>query len=259
MHAAPPSSAAARREELCVKYVTQLQWLQQHNNIEMDVNLYSLVESMTLDLNCVVNTANGNTFLCSKTAIISKNVEVDISGENNLLIIGDSAQLNGTKISMRGSNCVIYFGSGVKFRSDRFSTAGDNAIIMVGKDTTMVGGGQVLSEASDQSIIIKDDCMLAHGVVLRTSDGHTIWSRESRELLNPPGSIVVEPHVWLANGVRVGKNSVIGTGCVIAQNSIVNSTLDPNSLYGGLPARKIRDGIVWSRNQSFEGIPKRFR
>lgn len=62
-----------------------------------------------------------------------------------------------------------------------------------------------------------------------------------REKLTKEDRIIIEDEVWIgANvvilpGVRVGRCSVIGAGAV------VNSDIEPYSIYAGIPARKIRD------------------
>ena len=46
---------------------------------------------------------------------------------------------------------------------------------------------------------------------------------------------------WLGGGVTVLPGSVIGPGCVIAAGSVVRGNLQGNCVYGGVPARFIRE------------------
>ncbi len=233
--------------------------LENEKNVELLIDYDNLVNVDASTVDFKMNVAEGNHFLAAKDVQFNQNVQVEIIGQNNLLVIGGRANLSGTKFYIRGNDCVILLGSNVALRNDRLTAVGDKAVVVLGRSTTMVGGGQILAESPSSEIVVKDDCMFAHGVVLRTSDGHTIWDRETGELINRPGSILVQSHVWLANSARVSKGSAIGTGCVIAQNSLVNGVLEPNSIYAGTPARKVRGGVVWSRTQSLDGVPKRFR
>jgi acetyltransferase-like isoleucine patch superfamily enzyme len=107
--------------------------------------------------------------------------------------------------------------------------------------------------------VVGSDCMFAAQVVVRTDDGHTIFDRRSHALLNTPKSVVVHSHVWLANAVRVNKGAVIGTGAVVAQGSIVGGSVEPHCIYGGVPAKKLREDVVWSRSASYDDIPLIFR
>ena len=57
--------------------------------------------------------------------------------------------------------------------------------------------------------------------------------------LSSKGAIIIEDNVWLGEnvivlaGVRIGKNTIVGA------NSVVTKNLDENSIYVGIPAKKI--------------------
>lgn len=53
--------------------------------------------------------------------------------------------------------------------------------------------------------------------------------------------ITIGDGCWLGAGVTVLSGVSIGAGCVIAAGAVVTSDCEPNWLYGGLPARKIRE------------------
>jgi acetyltransferase-like isoleucine patch superfamily enzyme len=44
-------------------------------------------------------------------------------------------------------------------------------------------------------------------------------------------------------GVKVGRHSVIG------QCAVLTADAEPYSIYAGMPARKIRGGITWTRDR----------
>lgn len=46
---------------------------------------------------------------------------------------------------------------------------------------------------------------------------------------------------WLGAGVLVSPGVTIGSGCVIAPGAVVTRDCEPDGLYGGVPARRIRD------------------
>jgi acetyltransferase-like isoleucine patch superfamily enzyme len=227
--------------------------------IDLQIDYDSLASVEPAGASFKLAVAAGSQVLCARDAKVNPQVEVEIVGQDNLLVIGDRTTLSGTKFYIRGNGCLIVLGQSVALRNDRVTAIGDGAKVVLGRGTTMVGGGQLLAEAPGTEILVKDDCMFAHGVVLRTSDGHTIWDRQTGELINRPASILVQSHVWLANGARVSKGAEIGEGCVVAQNSLANGVLEPNSIYAGTPAKNVRGNIVWSRTQSFDGIPGQYR
>lgn len=51
----------------------------------------------------------------------------------------------------------------------------------------------------------------------------------------------------------------IGIGAVVAQGSIVGGNVEPHCIYGGVPAKKLREDVVWSRSASYDDIPLIFR
>ncbi|RTZ17686.1 sugar O-acetyltransferase [Vibrio aquaticus] len=52
--------------------------------------------------------------------------------------------------------------------------------------------------------------------------------------------ITVEDDVWIGGNVVINQGVTIGARSVIAANSVVNSDVPPDSLYGGTPAKLIR-------------------
>lgn len=52
--------------------------------------------------------------------------------------------------------------------------------------------------------------------------------------------IVIGSNVWLGAGVRVLDGARIGDGCVVGAGAVVHGTLEPDSIYAGVPARLMR-------------------
>jgi acetyltransferase-like isoleucine patch superfamily enzyme len=111
--------------------------------------------------------------------------------------------------------------------------------------------------------IIGDDCAINSGTVIYTGNGVRIadsvaiaanctlaatnhafddLSKLIREqgFLPSRGGIVIEEDVWLGASVVVLDGAVIGKGSVVAAGSVVRGRLEPFSVYGGAPARRIR-------------------
>jgi acetyltransferase-like isoleucine patch superfamily enzyme len=53
--------------------------------------------------------------------------------------------------------------------------------------------------------------------------------------------IVIEDDVWLGAGVIVTDGVRIGQGAVIAAGAVVTQDVEPHTLFGGVPARRLRD------------------
>ena len=111
--------------------------------------------------------------------------------------------------------------------------------------------------------IIGDDCAVNSGTVIYTGNGVHIansvaiaanctlaatnhafddLTRLIREqgFSHSRGGIVIEEDVWLGANVVVLDGAVIGKGSVVAAGSVVRGRLEPYSVYGGSPIRRLR-------------------
>ncbi|HET6224881.1 MAG TPA: acyltransferase [Bacteroidia bacterium] len=53
--------------------------------------------------------------------------------------------------------------------------------------------------------------------------------------------IVIENDVWIGHGCSILDGVTIGKGAVIAAGSVVNRSVEPYTIYAGVPAKKIKD------------------
>ncbi|WP_228373270.1 acyltransferase [Demequina silvatica] len=53
--------------------------------------------------------------------------------------------------------------------------------------------------------------------------------------------VTIEDGCWIGANVTILPGVTVGAGSVIAAGAVVVSTLAPNGLYGGVPARLIRE------------------
>ena len=54
---------------------------------------------------------------------------------------------------------------------------------------------------------------------------------------------VIEDNCLIGMGATILDNAVVKSGCIIAANALVlsNAVLEPNSVYAGVPAKKVKD------------------
>jgi galactoside O-acetyltransferase len=57
------------------------------------------------------------------------------------------------------------------------------------------------------------------------------------------GQIVIEDDVWIGSNAVILRNVRLGHGCVVAAGAVVTKDVDPFSVVGGVPARKISERI----------------
>ncbi len=104
-------------------------------------------------------------------------------------------------------------------------------------DCCLIGPGVRLHSA--QAIELQDAVMLASEVLISDADWHDHYDR-----LSVPGRterVVIEENAWLGDRVTVLKGSRIGCNTIIGAGSVVAGTLPANVIAAGNPARVIRE------------------
>jgi acetyltransferase-like isoleucine patch superfamily enzyme len=183
-----------------------------------------------------------NVYRCASAQIVDAQLGVNPTSR---VLVGTNSFLR-PEFTIKGARNVVALGANCRVRRLVLSIHGDGNAILIGRGVTCESA-TIICAADGQHVVIGDDCMISNAVVLRTDDGHGIFDLDTKELLNPPQSIVIGAQVWIGNSVRINKGARIGTGSVIGQMSIVSGEVEPNALYAGIPARKVRGNICWAR------------
>ena len=85
-------------------------------------------------------------------------------------------------------------------------------------------------------ITIEEKCCIGKDVYLLTGN-HDI-EKPAFDLITKP--ILVKSNSWIATGAYILPNVVIGKNCVVAAKSLVNKSVEDNSVVGGNPAKFIK-------------------
>ena len=89
-------------------------------------------------------------------------------------------------------------------------------------------------------ILIEDDVAVGDHVRFITS-GHAIGPSQNRCGDAFHGPIRVGPGSWIGSGAMLLPGVKLGRGCVVGAGAVVTRSTEPNGLYLGLPARRVRD------------------
>ncbi|HNX88198.1 MAG TPA: acyltransferase [Paludibacteraceae bacterium] len=176
-----------------------------------------------------------------------KNTRIRIDGTNNIVKIAHENRLNNCLIYIKGNNCEIFIEKHCILANIELWIEDDNGKITIDYRTTAEGGHIAATEG--KSIYIGKDCMFSHDIEILNGDSHAIYMLENKLRINASKSVYIGNHVWLGSSVKVLKGSTIEDGTVVSAGAIVTGHLESNSIYAGIPAKKIRENIFWERER----------
>jgi acetyltransferase-like isoleucine patch superfamily enzyme len=176
------------------------------------------------------------------------NLELDILGDNNVIVIGPGSRFNNVRFRVRGSNHRIEFGPNCKVsRGGNFWFEDESCTLKVGRNTSMVDVHIAVTEPGSK-VTIGEDCMFANDIDIRTGDSHSIIAATG-ERLNFPADVVIEDHVWIAPHVVILKGVHIGVNSVVATGAVMTKSCGSGVIVGGNPAVEIKTDISWKRER----------
>jgi acetyltransferase-like isoleucine patch superfamily enzyme len=170
---------------------------------------------------------------------------VQIRGDDNVIEAAAYSRLGQVQFDIRGSSNRVLIEGDAYLEGASFYIVGDHCSILIGRGTYALGATFAAAE-SNTNILLGDSCMLSSDVVIRTGDSHGLFDRTSGARLNPGADVRIGRKVWLAHRVTVLKGVTIPDGCIVGTGAIVTKSLDtPHAVYGGHPARMLRDNVCW--------------
>lgn len=124
----------------------------------------------------------------------------------------------------------------VVFRQGERIRIGSNCLI---NHNNVLQGGKDIGQ-----IIIGDYVQTGPGVMMFAFN-HSIDDLDVPSILQDyyDGDIIIEDDVWIGANSVVVAGVTIGKGSVIAAGSVVTKDVEPYSIYGGVPSKKIRSRI----------------
>ena len=129
---------------------------------------------------------------------------------------------------------------------------------VIGENTFLAETAVVLGD-----VTIGRDCSIWYNAVLRGDVNKTIYDKAKHPSQTIIGNDVSVGHNAVVHGARIGDhcligmgailldNAVVPSGCIIAAGALVlsNAQLEPNSLYAGVPAKRIREVTPEQRDE----------
>ena len=96
-----------------------------------------------------------------------------------------------------------------------------------------------------------DDLLLGDNIVIRDSDGHTVYKDGVAKKSQQP--ISIGTHVWIASHSHILKGSSVSDNSIVAYGSVVTRKfINRSVIIAGIPAKEIQSGIKWGDFNSEE-------
>lgn len=164
--------------------------------------------------------------------LIYQLVEIVYKGFNKLFVVPGLKQ----SFAKCGSNVRIAYNCDIK--------APEN--IEIGHDSQI--GPHALFWTTRAKIKIGNYVLMGPGITIITGDHrtdvkgkHIIEISDDEKLPENDSDVVICDGVWIAANVTILKGVTIGEGAVLAAGSVVTKDVDPYCVYGGVPAKKLKE------------------
>ena len=190
----------------------------------------------------------GNTLsLPPSSERLLKKVTIKLRGSNNRLCLGAPVTLNHCEIRLSGNDNLIEIGDNARFSSGKIylnDTSGQH--IRIGAETTVQGAYLLIDEAA--SIDISRDCMLSTDIMIRTGDKHSILDAASGQRINPSQDIHIADRVWIGRSATLLKGTVLQPETIVATRALVcREFTEGHCVIAGIPAEIVKRGVRWDR------------
>lgn len=178
-------------------------------------------------------------------------LKIDFFQKNNKVIIEEGSVFHNTHFKMR-ENCQIEIqkthARGI--RNTVVDMAGSqNNKLKIMKNCSIESCRFAMANESNLIIEIGEDCMFSSNIVFRATDGHAIFEKDSKTIINRSKPIHIGNHVWLGSSAIIMKGSIIPNDSVVGSGSVVTKKfLENNVAIAGNPARVVKSGINWDRS-----------
>ncbi len=164
---------------------------------------------------------------------LGKGSSVSISGA---FVLGANGLLRGGRTSI----VRVDEGASLEVKDAALYYGAD--VVLFPRSRLRIGSTYINSDCKircHESITIGDGCAISHDFTVMDSNAHILDGSKGT------APVVVEDHVWIGTRVMVLSGVTVGEGAVIAAGSVVTRDVPARSLVGGVPAKVIRDNVVW--------------
>lgn len=167
--------------------------------------------------------------------------------EDKSILLGKGSKIATVDIRAKGAK----FEMGDQSWSVAYIALGNSYSRVNIGNNVFIGSGTIIDCAEE--IIIEDDVLIAYNCIINDSDSHStkyslrkldlgyVMRGEKRNLATTVAApIKICKGAWITAGSIILKGVTIGEGAIVAAGSVVTRDVEPWTMVGGVPAKKIR-------------------
>lgn len=156
---------------------------------------------------------------------------------NKTRIIQPTQFMGKGKISIGFSQLGVFRSPGLLDCSGYIEARSDSARVFIADSVVLNNGFSIIADRAE--IYVGDRCLIGPNFFVCDSDFHGISVADRVNGNYTCESVFIDSDVFIGEGVKVLKGVRIGRGAVIGSGSIVTRNVEENSIYAGVPAKKI--------------------
>jgi acetyltransferase-like isoleucine patch superfamily enzyme len=116
-----------------------------------------------------------------------------------------------------------------------------NATVAIGNGTVINGQTSIVSKAG---VRIGAQCHIAKNTTIMDCDlhKHGVPGQNPRDIAK---EVIIKDHCWVGQYVAILKGVTVGEGSIIGAHSVVTEDVEAHTIVAGVPARKVKENIIW--------------
>lgn len=179
------------------------------------------------------------------------NINIKFNGINSTVILENPKAFENTRFILNNNSFIEIKNTPDNAIKDLFIEIGDHSKIYIDENFSTIGT-KIYNAEPHKTVSIGKNCMFSENTLIRTNDGHTIYSLKDLKPINFPLNVILEDHIWVSKNVTILKGVKLNKDTVIAANSVVTKSCpESNVVLAGNPANIVRREIGWDKRNVF--------
>jgi len=161
--------------------------------------------------------------------------------ENGVLSVGYDTVFESKGVCGIGlDNSTLHIMGSVKLHPHA-AIGAQNSTVMIGNGTVINGPTSIISKGG---VRIGEHCHIAMNTTILDCDMHKhAFAGETPQDIAK--EIIIKDHCWVGHNVTILKGVTIGEGSIVGAHSVVTKDVEAHTMVAGVPARKIKDNVIW--------------